>query len=98
MKKGGFVYILTNKTKTVLYIGVTDNLIRRTFQHKFEKGSLFTSKYNVKNLVYYECYPTIMEAIAREKVLKGMTRLKKEYLIDTFNPNWTDLYEKVLNE
>ena len=98
MKKGGFVYILTNKTRTVLYIGVTNDLIRRTYQHKFEKGSLFTSKYNVKKLVYYEYYPTILEAITREKVLKGLTRLKKEYLIDTFNPNWIDLYEKILND
>ena len=97
MKKGGYVYILTNKNKTVLYIGVTNDIIRRTYQHKFEKGSMFTSKYNVHNLVYYEQFSTIEEAIKREKILKGFTRAKKEILINKFNPPWEDLYNSLLD-
>ena len=98
MKKGGYVYILTNINKTVLYTGVTNDIKKRTYQHKFEKGSFFTSKYHVNCLVYYEFYTSIVEAIAREKQIKGLTRLKKEYLINNFNPDWKDLYEQVLDQ
>jgi putative endonuclease len=98
MKKGGYAYMLTNKNKTVLYTGVTNNIKRRIYQHKFEKGSKFTSRYNVNILVYYEWLPTIVEAIAREKAIKGISRAKKEALIKNFNPEWLDLYDKVLDE
>jgi putative endonuclease len=67
-------------------------------KNKYEKGSKFTSKYNLNILVYYESLPTIIEAIAREKKLKGITRAKKEYLINKFNPLWNDLYDKALDE
>ncbi len=98
MKKGGYVYILTNINKTVLYTCVTNDIKMRTYQHKFEKGSKFTSKYNVSFLIYYEGLPTINEAITREKAIKGISRAKKESLINSFNPEWMDLYDKVLDE
>ncbi len=98
MKKGGYVYILTNKNKTVLYTGVTNSIKKRTYQHKFERGSIFTSRYNVTNLIYYDFLPTIVEAIAREKAIKNMSREKKEKLINSFNPTWDDLYEMILDQ
>ena len=97
MEKGGYIYILTTKKKSVLYTGVTSNLKKRIYQHKIEKGSIFTSRYNVNILVYYEQFPSIMEAIAREKIIKGLTRAKKEFLINKFNPGWLDLYAKLLD-
>tara|TARA_R110001592_G_scaffold271645_3_gene538194 strand:- start:2147 stop:2422 length:276 start_codon:yes stop_codon:yes gene_type:complete len=65
--KGGYIYIVSNKTRTVLYIGVTSDLANRVFQHKEGKGSQFTSKYNCKDLLYYEFFDSIDEAILREK-------------------------------
>ncbi|MCO6173588.1 GIY-YIG nuclease family protein [Flavobacterium sp. NRK F10] len=85
-----FVYILTNVNKTVLYIGVTNNLKARIEQHKtgvIEKTKSFTARYNVKHLVYYEKFTWIQEAIAREKELKGWRREKKEALIRKVNPD-----------
>ena len=88
------VYILTNKNHTVLYTGVTSNLKLRVEQHKM-KGNpkLFTARYNIDHLVYYEQFFDIGEAIAREKQVKAGSRQKKLDLINGFNSEWRDLYE-----
>ncbi len=95
-KKNYYVYILTNKTNTVLYTGVTNNIKRRVYEHKnkFVKG--FTSKYNVNKLVYYEVFDDPYNAISREKQIKGWLRRKKVELINSFNPTWKDLYKEIL--
>ena len=92
MKKGGYIYILTNKNNTVLYTGVTSNLGNRIQQHRtgYYKNS-FTSKYNLTKLVYYEEFLTIEDAISREKQLKAGSRKKKIQLIERINPIWDDL-------
>ena len=96
MRKGGSVYIVTNRRRTTLYVGVTSNLPRRTRQHKekFYPRS-FTARYNCDCLVYHEALPTIVEAIAREKQLKAGSRKKKLMLIQRLNPEWRDLYEDI---
>ena len=86
--KTSFVYILTNKNKTTLYIGVTNNLERRLSEHHENIGSKFTKKYQVKHLIYYEIFENISDAIKREKQLKGWSRIKKEHLINKINPDW----------
>lgn len=88
------VYIMTNKNNTVLYTGVTSNIINRVAAHKNKMAEGFTSKYNVTKLVYFEDFATMPEAIAREKQIKGGSRLKKIDLINKMNPEWEDLYEK----
>lgn len=87
-----FVYILTNKIHTVLYIGVTRNLKKRTCQHKQKIVEGFTQQYKVDQLLYYEVYEDINEAIKREKRLKKWNRKWKERLINEKNPGWIDLY------
>ncbi|MBL4604177.1 MAG: GIY-YIG nuclease family protein [Flavobacteriaceae bacterium] len=87
------VYILTNKNHTVVYTGVTSNLIKRVFQHKTKKYKGFTSKYNCDKLVYFETFSDINQAISREKQLKSGSRKKKEDLINIENSNWNDLSE-----
>ena len=86
-----FVYILTNKLNTVLYTGVTNNLIRRQWEHKNGTNNGFTKKYNVHKLVYYECFSNVNDAIAREKQIKGKSRIGKIALIDETNPEWKEL-------
>ena len=92
MEHGGYTYILTNKNHTVLYTGVTSNLIHRLYEHRigFYKNS-FTSRYNVTHLVYFEEFTSIEEAIQREKQIKAGSRQKKLDLINRFNPLWKDL-------
>jgi putative endonuclease len=91
--KPGFVYILTNKTNTTLYIGVTSNLERRIKEHRLKQNpKSFTARYNLYKLVYFESYQMIGDAIAREKQLKAGNRAKKIALIIAQNPNWDDLY------
>lgn len=85
-----FVYIMTNRSKT-LYTGVTNQLVRRVFEHKTKLIPGFTSKYNIDQLVYFENCPDIDSAIAREKQIKGWTRAKKIALIEEQNPDWQDL-------
>ena len=87
-----YVYILTNSRNKVLYTGVTNNLVRRCHEHK--KGLIkgFTKKYNVSKLVYFEVFDHIETAIKREKQIKTITRLKKESLINAFNPDWKELF------
>jgi putative endonuclease len=86
-----YVYILTNKSNNVLYIGVTNDLIRRIFEHKNKLVEGFTKKYNLRKLVYYEATNDIESAINREKQLKNWHRNWKMNLIDQFNPDWKDL-------
>ena len=92
-----YVYILSNARKTVLYIGITNDLARGVYEHKahLDKGS-FTAQYNVENLMYYEVTSNPEAAIAREKQLKGWNRKRKDQLISQMNPEWKDLYEAIL--
>jgi putative endonuclease len=86
------VYIMTNRHRTVLYIGVTSDLAQRLARHRAGiHPSSFTKRYNVDRLVYFETGSDIKAAIAREKQLKGWTRAKKVSLIETANPDWNDL-------
>lgn len=91
------VYILTNPAKTVLYTGVTANLSRRIKEHKEKQVKGFTAQYNAIQLVYYEPFDQIEEAIKREKQIKGGSREKKIKLIESMNYNWNDLYESILD-
>ncbi len=86
-----WIYILTNQRHTVLYIGITNSLHRRGWQHTTGSGSEFTKKYNASTLIYYENYSDPRDAIAREKQLKRWNRAKKEWLIARVNPEWRDL-------
>ena len=88
-----YVYILTNPTRTVLYIGVTNDLTRRLFEHSEGRGNVvkFTGKYQADLLIYFEICADAPQAIAREKQLKGWTRAKKVALINGFNPDWKEI-------
>lgn len=88
-----YVYLLTNQRLNVLYTGVSNDLLRRVYEHKNKLLKGFTQKYNVDCLVYYEVHTDINNAIAREKQIKGWSRQKKNALIKQFNPSWKDLYE-----
>jgi len=88
-----FVYILTNTHNTTLYIGITNDLERRLYEHKNQLAPGFSQKYNLHKLVYFENTGDVRSAIAREKQLKGWTRSKKEVLINSQNPEWRDLSE-----
>jgi putative endonuclease len=90
MKRQYFVYIITNKSRT-LYTGVTNNLERRVYEHKNKLVPGFTSRYNIRTLVYFEETPDVISAIAREKQIKGWLRSKKISLIEAVNPQWIDL-------
>ena len=92
-----YVYMMTNQNRTVLYVGVTNDLIRRVYEHKnhLDRGS-FTSRYNIDCLVYYETTTDIDAAIEREKQIKGWNRKRKEKLIQSKNPDWIDLYNFIL--
>ena len=95
MNREYYVYILTNTLNTVLYTGVTNNLERRTNEHKYKiDKSGFAEKYNCNKLVYFEVTNDINIAIEREKKIKGMTRFKKIKLIESYNPNWDDLFNQ----
>ncbi|AUC16648.1 excinuclease ABC subunit C [Tenacibaculum sp. SZ-18] len=90
MKKS-YVYFLTNKNNTVIYIGVTSDIEKRIFQHKTKVFKGFTFKYNCNKLVYLEEFDSINDAIVREKQLKSGNRKRKEDLINIANPEWSDL-------
>ena len=92
-----YIYILTNEHKNVMYIGVTNDLVRRMYEHKNHliKNS-FTARYNVDRLVYFEHTDNPVAAIEREKQLKGWNRARKNKLVESKNPNWDDLYESIL--
>ena len=87
-----YVYILASKRNGTLYIGVTNDLIRRIYEHKEKMIKSFTKKYNINKLVYYEVFEDIENAILREKQIKGGSRQKKVDLINRMNKEWNDLY------
>ena len=92
-----FVYILTNKWNTVLYTGVTNDLVRRVYEHKTHADpKSFTAKYKVTKLVYYEYTGDVRVALEREKQIKSGNRKSKEALIHTMNPNWEDLHDSII--
>ncbi len=93
--KGGWVYIMTNKPGGVLYIGVAADIVARVAQHRAGEGSGFCRRYNLQRLVLAEPYPTIDEAIAREKALKEWRRAWKIRLIEESNPDWDDLWDVI---
>ncbi len=98
MVKSGYTYIMTNVNKTVLYVGVTSDLEKSITQHKTHhfKGS-FNSRYNLEICIYYEEFPTITEAIIREKEIKKWNRSKKENLINKVNPDWVEISINTVN-
>ncbi len=93
MKASGyyFVYIISNATHTTIYIGITNDLERRLYEHRSKEVKGFSARYRLTDLVYYESFPDPVSAIAREKQLKGWRREKKEKLIERLNPGWHDL-------
>ena len=95
MSKQGYVYIITNYTNTTLYIGVTSDLSRRIYEHRNKLIEGFSKRYNLYKLVYFEYSDSIISALEREKYLKGKTRKFKEELINSMNPTWADLYERL---
>ena len=90
-----YVYILTNSSNNVLYVGVTNDLERRCYEHKQKLIKGFTQKYNVDKLVYFEKFDSIELAIFREKQIKGYSRSKKDKLINEFNLEWEELSVKI---
>ncbi len=94
MAKTYYIYILTNKYNTTFYIGITNSIEKRTWEHKNKKAESFSKKYNLSKLVYFEVYEDVNEAIQREKQLKNWHRDWKVNLIKKTNPDFCDLYEK----
>ena len=88
-----YIYFLTNDSNSVLYVGVTNDLIQRVDEHKNKKEKGFTNKYNISKLVYFEETEDANEALAREKQIKKWRREKKNRLVQQMNPNWEDLSE-----
>jgi putative endonuclease len=86
---------MTNNKNTVLYVGVTNDLIRRAYEHKEKLADGFTRKYNIVKLVYYEVFEDIGNAILREKQIKAGSRQRKIQLIDSINREWRDLYNEL---
>lgn len=95
-EKQYFIYIITNFENGTLYTGVTNDLVRRVFEHKNKLAEGFTKKYDLTKLVYYEVFDSIEYAILREKQIKGGSRKKKLMLINNFNKEWKDLYEQII--
>jgi len=95
MPRQYYIYILTNKSHTVLYTGITNDIYRRIYEHKHKLIKGFSSKYNVTKLVYYEVFDSAESAIIREKQIKGGSRQKKINLIMNINPMFIDLYDKL---
>ena len=89
------VYLMTNAHNTVIYCGVTNNLARRVYEHKNGLGGIFTQKYNVNKLVYYEVGDNVNAALTREKQIKGGSRKKKIDLVNGVNPEWKDLFDEI---
>jgi putative endonuclease len=95
--KEGYLYIMSNAKRTVLYVGVTSNLVNRIYQHKQGRGSNFTKKYRVMDLMYYEVHQNMYQAIQREKTIKKWNRTWKLELIKSTNKNLTDLWNEILS-
>ncbi|MBL7479823.1 GIY-YIG nuclease family protein [Legionella bononiensis] len=96
MQTQSYVYFVANTHNNVLYVGVTNDLIRRIYEHKHKLVKGFSQKYNVDRLIYYEAFDTIVLAIDREKQIKGWSRIKKDNLVNAFNSEWKDLYQSIL--
>lgn len=92
MENSYYIYILTNKRNTTLYVGVTNNLVRRVYEHKNKLVEGFTKKYNINKLVYFEQTGDVLSALEREKQLKAGSRKKKIELVEKENSEWCDLY------
>jgi putative endonuclease len=90
-----YLYMMTNRSRVVLYTGVTNSLERRLWRHGHSTKPTFTKRYNANRIVYYECYNAIRDAISREKEIKGWRREKKDALVEALNPNWEDLGAKM---
>ncbi len=96
MNKGGYVYIMASINRRVLYVGVTSNLAKRIWEHRTKVyPESYTAKYNCIQLVYYNQFNTITDAIAEEKRIKGGSRQAKGTLISDMNYNWDDLYDSI---
>ena len=96
MVKQYYVYLLTNKRDTVIYVGVTNDLVRRVYEHREDLREGFTKRYRVKRLVNFEAFADVRDALEREKQLKGGSRQDKLELIASANPTWRDLYPDLL--
>ena len=96
MTKNAYVYILASKRNGTLYIGVTNDLIKRIYEHKHDLVDGFTKRYRVHDLVYFEAHQDIQQAITREKQMKKWNRNWKLRLIEKTNPTWRDLYDEIL--
>ncbi|HPP11025.1 MAG TPA: GIY-YIG nuclease family protein [Defluviitoga tunisiensis] len=94
--KSYYIYIMASRRNGTLYIGITNDIVRRVYEHKNNFIDGFTSKYGIHNLVYYEQFDNIESAIQREKQLKKWNRKWKIELIERVNPNWKDLYEDLM--
>ena len=92
---GGWVYIMADRYRGTLYVGVTSNIAARVWAHRDKRGSAFCIRYGLTRLVYVEPAPTIEEAIAREKAIKKWNRAWKIQLIESANPDWNDLFETI---
>jgi len=95
--KNYYVYIVTNKPRGTLYLGMTNNLVRRGYEHRNGLIDGFTKKYKLKRLVYFEVFNCVEDTILREKRLKKWNRQWKIELIEKVNPEWIDLYEQLVN-
>ena len=91
-----YVYILSSEDNKKLYVGVTKNLIKRTYEHKMKFVQGYAEKYNINKLIYYEIVSDVYSAITREKQIKSYRRQKKDNLINKINPNWKDLYKEII--
>ena len=98
METRGYIYFMTNSSNSVLYVGVTNSLVRRVSEHVAGQGSIFTAKYHCHKLVYYEVFQDIEQAITREKQLKHYHREWKDKLVEKMNPAWDDLYINLVND
>ena len=90
-----YVYIMSNRSNSVLYTGVTNDLARRVYEHRHGTGTAFTARYSATKLVYHETFDDPQAAIEREKQIKGGSRAKKEALVNSTNPGWLDLYHDI---
>ncbi len=95
MEKKAYVYLMANSSGSVIYTGVTTDLLRRVHEHKNKLVKGFTASYNVNKLVFYEVFDCITDAIVREKQIKAGSRAKKRSMVEAMNPDWKDLYEDI---
>ena len=95
IQKEPAIYMMANKPNGTIYVGVTNDLVRRVYEHKYNLMPGFTQKYACHRLVYHEAFETMFDAISREKQIKAGSRKKKIILIETLNPQWRDLYDTI---